>query len=129
MNRGRTVLGSKPITLQMGRSSEVRLVGRAAGQDPLVAGDDVGVRPDDGAHPPVQVQPEGVLLRRQLAMEVDEPNGGSGSDDSSRSASASVNGFSIGCMYVRPWRFITARSVPSRAWYTPQPRPGTPRVP
>ena len=53
---------------------EVGLVGRAAGQDPLVAGDDVGVRADDDADPPVEVQPERVLLRRQLAVEVDEPD-------------------------------------------------------
>ena len=42
--------------------AEVRLVGRAAGQDPLVAGHDVRVRPDDDADPPVEVQPERVLL-------------------------------------------------------------------
>ena len=51
---------------------EVRLVGGPARQDPLVAGDDVGVRPDDGADPPVEVEPERVLLGRQLAVEVDE---------------------------------------------------------
>ena len=48
MKRGRTVRGSKPMTLQTGPGHpEVGLVGRAAGQDPLVAGHDVGVRPDD----------------------------------------------------------------------------------
>ena len=51
---------------------EVGLVGGALGQDPLVAGDDVGVRPDDDADPPVEVQPEGVLLGRELAVEVDQ---------------------------------------------------------
>jgi len=43
--------------------------------------------------------------------------------------SKSVNGFSIGVMYVRPWKFSTATSVPSAAWKMPQPRPGTPSVP
>ena len=51
---------------------EVGLVGRAARQDPLVARDHVGVRPDDGTYPPVEVQPERVLLGCQLAVEVDE---------------------------------------------------------
>ena len=53
---------------------EVRLVGRPARQDPLVAGDDVGVRADDRADPAVEMEPEGVLLGRQLAVEVDEPD-------------------------------------------------------
>ena len=75
MNRGRTVFGSNPMTLQIGPGHpEVGLVGGAARQDPLVAGDDVGVRPDDGADPAVEVEPEGVLLGRQLAVEVDEPD-------------------------------------------------------
>ena len=51
---------------------DVGLVGRAVGEDPLVAGHDVGVRPDHDAHPAVEVQPERVLLGRQLAVEVDE---------------------------------------------------------
>ena len=73
MNRGRTVAGLKPITLQMRtRHPEVGLVGRALGQDPLVAGHHVGVRPDDHRHSPVEVQAEGVLLGRDLAVEVDE---------------------------------------------------------
>ena len=54
--------------------AEVGLVGRALGQDPLVAGDDVGVRPDDDADPAVEVQPERVLLARQLAVEVHDPD-------------------------------------------------------
>ena len=41
--------------------------------------------------------------------------GGSCSDDSSSSRSASAIGFSICCMYVRPWRLTTATSVPSSA--------------
>ena len=44
------------------------------GQDPLVAGHDVRVRPDDDADPPVEVQPERVLLGRELAVEVDQPD-------------------------------------------------------
>ena len=73
MNRGRTVFGSKPITLQTGPViPRSRLVGGAARQDPLVAGDDVGVRPDDGADPPVEMEPQRVLLGRELAVEVDE---------------------------------------------------------
>ena len=73
MNRGRTVAGSNPMTLSdRPGHPEVGQVGRAAGQDPLVAGDDVGVRADDRADPAVEVQPEGVLLARELAVEVDE---------------------------------------------------------
>ena len=45
------------------------------GQDPLVAGDDVGVRADDRADPPVEIQPQRVLLGRDLAVEVDQPDG------------------------------------------------------
>ena len=51
---------------------EVGLVGRALRQDPLVAGHDVGVGPDDDADPAVEVQAQGVLLRGQLAVEVDQ---------------------------------------------------------
>ena len=53
---------------------EVGLVGRALGQDPLVAGHDMGVRPDHDADPAVEVQPERVLLGGQLAVEVHEPD-------------------------------------------------------
>ena len=75
MNRGRTVVGLEPDDApDRTGHAEVGLIGRALGQDPLVARDDVGVRPDDDAHPPVEVQPERVLLARQLAVEVDEPD-------------------------------------------------------
>ena len=64
---------SKPMTLQIGPGHpEVGLVGGAAREDPLVAGDDVGVRPDDDADPAVEIEPERVLLGGQLAVEVDE---------------------------------------------------------
>ena len=52
--------------------AEVGLVGRAVGQDPLVAGHDVGVRPDHDADPAVEVEAQRVLLRGQLAVEVDQ---------------------------------------------------------
>src|SRR5689334_191875 len=52
--------------------ADVRQVRRAAGQDPLVAGDDVGVGARDEADPPVQIEAQRVLLGRQLAVEVDE---------------------------------------------------------
>ena len=54
---------------------EVGLVGRAVGQDPFVAGHDVGVGPGDDADPPIEVQAKGVLLRGQLAVEVDQADG------------------------------------------------------
>ena len=50
--------------------------------------------------------------------------GGSSSAPSSSRRATSVNGFSMGCMYVRPWAEMTTTSVPSTAWKMPQPRPG-----
>ena len=71
MNRGRTVSGLKPITLHSWPGHpEVRLVGRALGQDPLVARHDVGVRPDHDRDAAVEVQAQRVLLGRDLAVEV-----------------------------------------------------------
>ena len=73
MNRGRTVRRVEPDDApDRAGHAKVRLVGGAAWQDPLVARDDVRVGPDDHADPTVEVQPERVLLRGQLAMEVDQ---------------------------------------------------------
>ena len=61
------------MTLSTGPGhAEVADVGRAPRQDPLVGGGHVGVRADDGADAAVEVEPEGVLLARQLAVEVDQ---------------------------------------------------------
>ena len=102
--------------------AEIGLVGRPAGQDPLVAGDDVRVRADDERSPARR----GTGRARSSptsARSGSRPAGSAAAarTHSSSSVSASVNGFSIGCMYVRPWRLITAtrtrrgrRTCPSR---------------
>ena len=82
------------------RHAEVGLVRRPTGQDPLVAGHDVGVRADDHAHPPVEIEPSAFFsdVSSQWKSTRRIGGNGSGAEDSSSSASASVNGFSIGCM-------------------------------
>ena len=55
--------------------AHVGLVGRALGHDPLVGRGDVGVGADDGADTAVEVDAEGVLLARELAVEVDDADG------------------------------------------------------
>ena len=52
--------------------ADVADVGGAPRQDPLVGRGDVRVRAADGADAPVEVDAEGVLLARQLAVEVDQ---------------------------------------------------------
>ena len=86
--------------------------------------------PHDGADPAVEVDAEGVLLARQLAVEVDEADGGQlvGAVVEER-VEHRERVLDLGCMYVRPWALMTATSVPSWAWKTPQPRPGTPVSP
>src|ERR1035437_1573233 len=52
--------------------THVRLEARFLRHDPLVGGWDVSVCADHGADPAVEVDAKGVLLARQLAMEVDD---------------------------------------------------------
>jgi hypothetical protein len=58
----------------------------------------VGVGADDGAGPPVEVDAEGVLLARQLAVEVDDADRRQRLRGLSTSRSKSVKGFSMGIM-------------------------------
>src|SRR6185369_13498680 len=52
--------------------AEVGLVGGAVREDPLVTCDDVRVGAHDHAHAAVEVETERVLLRGQLAVEIDD---------------------------------------------------------
>jgi hypothetical protein len=52
--------------------ADVGQQGGAAGQDALVAGGDVGVGADDGAHPAVEVEGDCLLFAGRLGVEVDE---------------------------------------------------------
>jgi hypothetical protein len=67
-----TVDGANPMTLQIGPVIPMSVRYAVPREDPLVPGDDVRMRTDDHAHPPVEVQAERVLLGRQLAMEIDK---------------------------------------------------------
>ncbi len=71
-------------------------VGRAAGEDLLVGGRDVGVGPDDGRNAAVEVPAEGLLLRGRLGVEVDDDDRRllpQGLDLGVRPAEGAVDGF------------------------------------
>jgi len=73
------------------------------------------VRPDDRAGSTVEVDPKAFFSLVSSQWKSTTRTGGNGSEASSMRRSKSVNGFSIGVMYVRPWKFSTATSVPSAA--------------
>ena len=87
--RGRTVAGSKPMTLSDGPGhAQVADVGRAARQDPLVGGRHVGVGADDGADAPVEMDPE-ARSSRSSARSGSRPGGPAGSSSAPSSSSVS----------------------------------------
>jgi hypothetical protein len=118
MKRGRTVDGAKPITLQTGPVIPISV--RYAVPPGRIRSSPVTTWvwvPTTTLTRPSRYRPRAFFSDVSSQWKSTRRIGGSGSGavDSSSKVSASVKGLSIGCMYVRPCRLMTAMCEPSRA--------------